>query len=117
MQLRVTDVERLKTKVRRMAAGRVLAGDDGEICLDLAQLGACRASIAAGYGSQNESQQTGTGDRLIWILDGFAQISDAAGQITHLSQGESTVLKGGVTYHLVFPQLSLYLLVESKERR
>ena len=117
MQLRITDVERLKTKVRRLAAGRVLAGDAGEICLDLAQLGACRASIAAGYSSPSESPQAVAGDRLIWILDGFAQVHDAAGQVTHLSQGESTVLKGGVAYQLVFPQLSLYLLVESKGRR
>ena len=117
MQLRVTDVERLKTKVRRLAAGRVLGGDEGGVCLDLAQLGACRASIAAGYGSEKGTQQAVAEDRLIWILDGFAQVHDAAGKVTHLSQGESTVLKGGVAYRLVFPQLSLYLLVESRGRR
>jgi len=114
--LRVTDVERLKTKVRKLGAGRVLAGDSADVCLELAQLDACRASIAAGYGSLSQALQVMAGDRLLWILDGFAQVHDATGQVTHLSQGESTVLAGGTAYRLVFPQLTLYLLVEPREQ-
>ena len=116
MPPRVTDVERLKKKVRKMAAGRVLAGDNADMCLDLARLAGCRARIAAGYGSLSQAPRTKPRDRLIWILDGFAQIHDAAGQVTALSQGESTVLAGGEVYRLVFPQLSLYLLVEPEDR-
>jgi hypothetical protein len=114
--VRVTDVEQLKTKVRRLAAGRVLAGDSADVCLELAQLDACRASIAAGYGSLSQTPQVMAGDRLLWILDGFAQVHDAAGRVTHLSQGESTVLAGGTACRLVFPQLTLYLLVEPREQ-
>jgi hypothetical protein len=108
----VTDVERLKTKVRKMAAGYVLSGDNADVALDLARLAGCRARIVAGYGSLHDTPQAAGQDRLIWILEGFAQIHDAGGRVTHLSQGESTVLAGGTAYRLVFPQLSLYLLVE-----
>ena len=112
MQQSITDVERLKTKVRKMAAGRVLAGDKADVCLDLARMGRCRARIAAGYGQLSAKPRAVAHDRLIWILDGCAQLHDAACGVTHLSQGESTVLAGGLAYRLVFPQLSLYLLVE-----
>lgn len=112
MPPRVTDVERLKKKVRKMAAGRVLSGDSTDVCLDLVRMAGCRARIAAGYGSLSDSPQALPQDRMIWILDGFAQVHDASGQITHISQGESTVLMGEQAYRLVFPQLSLYLLVE-----
>ncbi len=94
MQHGVTDVERLKTKVRKMAAGRVLSGDSADVCLDLARMAGGRARIAAGYGSLSESPQALPRDRMIWLLDGFAQIYDAAGRVTHVSQGESTVLTG-----------------------
>lgn len=113
----ITDVERLKTKVRRMAAARVLAGDSADVCLDLARMAGCRARIAAGYGPLSHTPQAVPHDRLIWILDGFAQVYDAAGGVSHVSQGESTVLAGGVAVRLVFPQLSLYLLVEPEGRQ
>jgi len=112
LQQGVTDVERLKSKVRKMAAGRVLSGDSTDVCLDLARMAGCRARIAAGYGSLSDAPQALARDRMIWLLDGFAQVHDAAGRVTHISQGESTVLAGGQAYRLVFPQLSLYLLVE-----
>jgi hypothetical protein len=99
-----------------MAAGRVLAGDSADLCLDLAQLSGCRARIAAGYGSLSPAPRAKPQDRLIWILDGFAQIHDDAGRVIDLSQGESTVLVGGQAFRLVFPQLSLYLLVEPEEQ-
>ena len=50
MQLRITDVERLKKAARKTAAGQVLSGGGADVCLDLARLAGCRASIAAGYG-------------------------------------------------------------------
>jgi len=112
LQQGVTDVELLKKKVRKMAAGRVLSGDSADVCLDLARMAGCRARIAAGYGTLSDSPQVLPWDRMIWLLDGFAQVHDATGQVTHVSQGESTVLAGGRAYRLVFPQLSLYLLVE-----
>ena len=114
MPQRITDVERLKNKARKMAAGRVLVGEPADICLDLAHGGGYRASIAAGYGSLSEAAQTVHTDRLIWILDGHAELHSAAGATTYLSQGESTVLKAGSAFRLVFPQLSIYLSVEGK---
>jgi hypothetical protein len=117
MKPNITDVERCKAKVRRMAAGRVLGGDSADVCLDLARMEGCRVGIAAGYGQLSPEPRAVAHDRLIWILDGFAQLHDSAGQVAHLSQGESSVLAGGVPYRLVFPQLSLYLLVEAGERR
>jgi hypothetical protein len=97
-----------------MAAGRVLSGDSADVCLDLARMEGCRATIAAGYGSLSDAPVAMSRDRLIWLLDGFVQIHDAAGRATTVSQGESTVLLGGQAYRLVFPQLSLYLFVEAK---
>ncbi len=117
MPLHVTDIERLKTKVRKMAAGRVLAGEGADVCLDLARMAGCRARIAAGYGPLSPAPQAAPGDRLIWILDGFAEVHGASGAVTHVRQGESTLLAGGLAYRLVFPQLSLYLIVEPEERR
>ena len=114
MQPRATDVERLKKKVRKMAAGRVLSGDSTDACLDLARMAGCRVQIAAGYGSLSDSPQALRRDRMIWLLEGFVQVHDASGGVTHISQGESTVLMGGQAYRLVFPQLSLYLLVEAE---
>jgi hypothetical protein len=114
---RITDVERLKNKARKMAAGRVLVGEAADICLDLARSGGYRASIAAGYGSLSEAAQTIRTDRLIWILDGHAELHPATGATTYLSQGESTVLKAGSAFRLVFPQLSIYLSVEAERTR
>ncbi len=114
MAQKVTDVEQLKKQARKMAAGRVLVGEPADICLDLARSGSYRASIAAGYGSLSEAAQTIRGDRLIWLLDGHAEVHSAAGTTTYLSQGESTVLRAGSAYRLVFPQLSIYLSVESE---
>ena len=116
MQPVITDVEQLKKQVRKLAAGRVLAGGGADVCLDLAKLKGCRASIAAGYGPLGKAPQPYPHDRLIWILDGYAEIHDSDGKVSHISQGESTVLLGGRAYRLVFPQLSIYLRVEATER-
>jgi uncharacterized cupin superfamily protein len=110
----VTDVERLKTKVRKMAAGRVLAGDSADVRLDLARMKGCRARIAAGYGALSRVPQAVPADRLVWILDGYAEVHSAAGEVTHISQGGSLVLAGGVPVRLVFPQLTIYLSVEAE---
>jgi hypothetical protein len=117
VQLRITDVERLKKKVRKMAAGRVLSGGSTDVGLDLAQVDGCRACIKAGYGQLGKTPQPIPRDRLIWILDGYAEIYDTAGGVTNVRQGESTILSGGQAYRLVFPQLSLYLSVEATEKK
>ena len=116
MEQRITDVERLKKEVRRLAAGRVLAGESADVCLDLARMTGCRVCLTAGYGSPSREPQPAPRDRLIWILDGFAEIGDTSGQSTTISQGESTVLVAGKAYRLTFPQLTLYLCVEAAEK-
>lgn len=116
MQQIVTDVERLKKQVRKLAAGQVLAGGGADVCLDLAKLKGCRASIVAGYGPLGKAPQPFPHDRLIWILDGYAEIHDSDGNVSNISQGESTVLTGGRAYRLVFPQLAIYLRVEAAEK-
>jgi hypothetical protein len=113
VQPRVTDVERVKKDVRKMAAGRLLSGDAADVCLDLARMDGCRVCIAAGYGQLSETPQPIPRDRLLWILDGYAEISDTSGLATHVSQGESTILALGTAYRLVFPQLTIYLRVET----
>jgi hypothetical protein len=110
---KVKDVERLKKQVRQLAAGRVLSGGGADVHKELARLDGCQARIAAGYGSPNKTAQPIARDRLIWILDGYAEIYNAHGQVTSVSQGESTVLAGGQAYRLTFPQLSIYLSVEA----
>ena len=115
MHPRVTDVERVKKQVRKLAAGRVLSGDGADVCLDLARLEGCQARIAAGYGELSKEPQLMPYDRFIWILDGYAEIDTGAGWGTRISQGESTVLHGGEAYRLVFPTLTLYLMVEPGE--
>jgi hypothetical protein len=112
----VTDVERLKKQVRKLAAGQVLAGGGADVCLDLANLKGCRASIAAGYGPLSQTPQPFPHDRLIWILDGYVEIHDSDGKVSDISQGESTVLAAGRAYRLVFPQLTIYLRLEATER-
>jgi hypothetical protein len=114
VQPKVTDVERVKKEVRKMAAGRVLTGDAADVCLDLARMDGCRVCITAGYGKLSETPQPIPRDRLLWILDGYAEIYDASGRATHVSQGESTILAGGTAYRLVFPQLTIYLRVETE---
>ena len=115
MQPRVTDVERVKKQVRKLAAGRVLSGDSADVCLDLARLKGCQARVAAGYGELSKEPQPIPCDRFIWILDGYAEIDTGAGWGTRISQGESTILHAGQAYRLVFPTLTLYLLVEPEE--
>ena len=115
MQPRVTDVERVKKRVRKLAAGRVLSGDSADVCLELAQLEGCQARVAAGYGELSKELQPIPRDRFIWILDGYAEIDTGVGWGTRISQGESTVLHGGQAYRLVFPTLTLYLQVEPGE--
>lgn len=112
MHPKVTDVERLKKQVRKLAAGSVLSGGGADVCLDLAQIAGCRVRIAAGYGPLSKTPQAIPQDSLIWILDGYAEIYNSAGQVINVSQGESTTLTGGEVYHLVFPQLTIYLRVE-----
>jgi hypothetical protein len=113
--LKVTDVERLKKQVRKLAAGQVLSGAGAEVGLELAQLDGCQARIAAGYGTLSTAPQPLARDSLIWILDGFVEVHQRNGQVTNLSQGESTVLTAGQAYQLTFPQLSIYLAVEATE--
>lgn len=115
MQPRITDVERVKEQVRKLAAGRVLSGDGADVCLELAQMEGCQVRIAAGYGPLSQEPQPIPRDQLIWILDGYAEIHTATGRVMSISQGESTVLYGGEAYRLVFPQLTLYLRVEPGE--
>ena len=115
MQLRITDVERLKKAARKTAAGQVLSGGSADVCLDLARLEGCRASIAAGYGPLSEKPQRIPHDRLLWVLDGYAEVHDTAGRVTYISSGDSTVLRGSQAYRLVFPQLTIYLSVEPQK--
>jgi uncharacterized cupin superfamily protein len=117
MQPKVTDVEQLKKKVRKMTAGRVLSGDRADVGLEMAPMDGCRVCIGAGYGSLSGTPQTIPRDRLMWILEGYAEVHAANGSVTHVSQGESTVLAGGAAYRLVFPKLSIYLRVEPGETR
>jgi len=112
MQPRITDVERVKKQVRKLAAGKVLWGDAADVCLDLARLEGCQVRVVAGYGQLSEEPQKLPYDQFLWILDGYAEIQTAAGAETRISQGESTVLHSGEAYRLFFPQLTLYLLVE-----
>ncbi len=116
MQPRVTDVERLKKQVRKLAAARVLAGDSADVCLEIDHVTGCQVRVAAGYGPLSKIPQPIARDRLIWILDGFAEIHGATGQVTHVSQGESTVLVGGQAYRLVFPQLTIYFTAEAGQK-
>ncbi len=113
MQPRVSDVEQIKKQVRKLAAGKVLSGGQADVGLDLGPMAGCRASICGGYGALSQKPEAAPHDRLIWLLDGYAEIHEAGGRVTHISQGESTVLKGGCAYRLVFPQLTLYLKVEA----
>jgi hypothetical protein len=115
VEQRIIDVERLKKEVRRQAASRVLAGESADVCLDLGRMKGCRACLTAGYGSLSHEPQPIPRDRLIWILDGYAEIDDASGKPTTISQGESTVLARGRAYRLTFPQLTIYLSVEAVE--
>jgi hypothetical protein len=116
VQLKITDVEVLKKQARKMVAGRVLAGAGASACRDLAQMEGCRVCISAGYGPASDVPQSIPRDRLIWILDGYAHVQTADGQVTDISQGESTVLSASVAYRLAFPQLTIYLLVEGPEK-
>jgi hypothetical protein len=117
MQLKITDVERLKKAARKTAAGQVLSSGSADVCLDLARLAGCRASIAAGYGPLSDKPQCIPHDRLIWILDGYAEVHDAAGQVTYISSGDSTVLRSSQAYRLIFPQLTIYLSVEPQKEK
>jgi hypothetical protein len=117
VQPKITDVERLKKQVRKLVAGQVLSGGSANVCLELGEMPGCGARIAAGYGTLSQAPEATAQDRLIWILDGRVSIETAGGQIVDVSQGESTVLTGGVAYRLVCPQLTIYLLVEAEEKR
>lgn len=117
MQLRITDVERLKKAARKTAAGQVLSGGSADVCLDLALLAGCRASIAAGYGPTSKEPKAIPHDRLIWVLDGYAEVHDASGHVTQISSGESTLLRAGTSYRIVFSQLTIYLRVEPQKEK
>ena len=114
MEPRVSDVEQLKKRVRKQAAAQVFAGGTADLGVDLGPLQGCRARIKAGYGPLSTEPVVTAGDRLVWLLEGHAEIESPSGLITHISQGESTVLAGGIAYRLEFPTLSLYLCVESE---
>lgn len=109
---KTVDVEIIKKKVRKMAAGQVLGGDRADASLDIAPMQGCRARIAAGFGSLTTAPETALQDSLIWILDGYAEVRDADGQVSHVRQGESTVPRCGAAYQLVFPTLTIYLRIE-----
>ncbi len=113
MELRVSDVEQLKKRARKQAAAQVFAGGTADLAVDLGPLNGCRASIKAGYGPLSTEPVAVACDRLIWLLDGHAEVESASGLVTHLSQGESAVLAGGFAYRLEFPTLTLYLCVEA----
>ena len=115
MPPKIKDVERVKKQVRKLAAGKVLWGDAADVCLDLAQLEGCQVRVAAGYGQLSEGPQPNPCDQFIWILDGYAEIHVEDGVVTRISQGESTILQRDEAYQLLFPQLTLYLLVEPTE--
>jgi hypothetical protein len=104
----------IKKKARKMAAGQVLAGGSANIGLPLGEMQGCQVRIAAGYGSLSDEPVALPADRLIWVLDGFVDVTSASGQVTRVSQGESTVLPAGKTYRLAFPALTLYLCVEGQ---
>jgi hypothetical protein len=112
----VSDVELLKKKVRKMAAGQVLAGGMADLGLDLARMEGCRVCVVAGYGAVTDKPVPAPWDRLLWILDGRGEVHDFAGTVTYVSQGQSIVLAAGVAYGLVFPQLTIYLRVEGAWR-
>jgi hypothetical protein len=112
MELRVSDVEQLKKRARKQAAAQVFAGGTADLGVDLGPMEGCSARIMAGYGPLSQNRVAAAGDRLIWLLEGHAEIESPSGLVTHLSQGESTVLAGGCAYRLEFPTLSLYLCVE-----
>ena len=115
MPPKITDVERIKKQVRKLAAGKVLWGDTADVCLELARLEGCQVRVAAGYGQLSEGPQPNPCDQFIWILDGYAEIHMEGGAVTRISQGESTILQKDEAYQLLFPQLTLYLLVEPTE--
>lgn len=112
MQLPVTDVELLKKKVRKLTAGRVLGGENASVCLEMGSVRGCRAMIAAGFGSLGREPQAIAHDRLLWILDGRVDIYDPDEEASTVRQGESTVLAAGKPFRLVFPQLTIYVIVE-----
>jgi hypothetical protein len=113
VQPNVIDVEHLKSRVRKMAAGRVLAGQAAEVGLDLANVGECRARIQAGYGQVSYPAQAPPRDRFLWVLDGLVEVYDAGGRVATISQGEALALAEAKPYRLVFPSLTLYLYLES----
>jgi hypothetical protein len=114
VQQKITDVERLKKAVRKLAATQVLTRGSADVCQDLGRAGNCRARIAAGFGALSKAPEALDRDRLIWILDGYVEVHGPADQVTHIRQGESTILFRGQAYRLVFPQLGIYLVVEQE---
>jgi hypothetical protein len=114
MKPKVTDVEEVKKQVRKQVAGRVLGGETADVNRVLADMDGCQVKIAAGYGSLSDAPQAVTYDRMLWILDGYAEVYGAAGWLADLSQGESMVLSRNVPYRLVFTQLSIYCSVEAE---
>jgi uncharacterized cupin superfamily protein len=117
MHLKITDVEGLRKRVRKMVADRVLSGDRADVGLELAQMDGCRVCVCGGYGALSREPQTAPRDRLLWVLSGYAEVHAADGHVTSISQGESAVLAGGTSYRLVFPQVSVYLSVEPGEEK
>lgn len=110
---RIIDVEQVKKKVRKMAAGRVLSGQAAEVGLDLARVGGCQARILAGYGQVSKPAQDPPRDRFLWVLDGLVEVYDAGGHVASISQGEGATLAGTKPYRLVFPKLTLYLYLDA----
>ena len=116
-QPKVEDVERIKKKVRKMAAAKVLAGDSADAYLSLGRLDGCQVYMRAGFGPKAKAPRPLAQDRLIWVLDGSLEIEDLAGRVTYVSQGESAVLRSGAAYRFTFPQLCLYLSIDAEAQR
>ena len=79
MKSKVTDVEEIKKQVRKQVAGRVLGGETADVSRVLADMDGCRVKIAAGYGALSDAPQAAAHDRMLWILDGYAEVYGAAG--------------------------------------
>lgn len=112
MEPRVTDVELVKKRVRKLAAGQVLAGGQADVRLGLGELQGCQVRIAAGYGAP--ATQPSAVDRFIWVLDGSLEVRGAGGVPAEVRQGECAVLPAGQPADLVFSSLTIYLLVSAE---
>lgn len=116
MALTISDVEVVKKRVRKMAAGKVLAGGSADVCLELGSVGGAPVRIAGGYGPLDDAPRPVAQDWLIWVLDGHVEVHTPDGNVTDVRSGESTVLAQGTLCRVVFPQLTIYLSAKAGSR-